>query len=199
MSLVSPPLFQLVKEPGGKIRAVAGIDKLVQVDVEHQHLPTWLEPFEEVLPVHRRVARSNQVQNVGAVKALAVRYVGFDPDHLLDWRDPYRLTEDRRWQTSGVPLLINRRPPATEPKDKVNIILTTSSGRQPMGSADPNPITICREHGQRVGNVARHQKKIEILGVSPNSGIVADGCRTGYDVVNVVLIEKSKRLAMYFL
>ena len=82
------PPHQLVGHPRGDVLALVGIDEPEQDEVAEEHAPVVAEPHQQPRPVERRSRLAQQMEDVGAVEALALLDERLGPDHLFDGRQP---------------------------------------------------------------------------------------------------------------
>ena len=69
------------------------IDIREEHEVRQQHAPMLAEARQQARPVDLLLAGADQVQDVGAVEALALHQERLRPDHFLDRHQPHRKAE----------------------------------------------------------------------------------------------------------
>src|SRR5215475_1577061 len=194
--LVLEAIEQLVHQPARNMVALGRIDPAEVEQVHQQHLPVLLHVGQQPLPVDGLVLREDEMDDVGAVIAVAQLDERLRPDELGGADHRHRHPENFRLAGMREPCVADRHGAVGRGEDDVEKIFALAHLGDPPLVLDLDRIAEVLEARENARVVAGAAEDIEVLGRTADPRIGADRIGAGQQHRQVRVLELAQNLGV---
>jgi len=159
--------------------SVCGIDVSEEDEAPQEHLPVGFDEALEAVPVEASTAGSDEVGDIGSVKALAAGDKDFRGDGLFGGDDATRNIEDFMREGAVDPWGIDDKDGVAEAGDEVDEVFTAKGLGEPYGIFDLSFEADLLKMLEGKSDGFWFEEEIEVFCGSPDAGVAVEGKCSG--------------------